>query len=396
MFWYVLFLCIQLCYAKHIPAYELYVKAELANATGYRRELLLALHAMPHATAAQRRPLKLADADVYPISFAIPEEFIVPAVPAKAQLLSKVVPGVPETYVFKPNGDYVHDRDLEHLYHADLSRSLFALTNKKSGWDCMRHLEILARGSLPYMHDIEQCPPRTMAAYPKDVLKLLLRFPGLPDLRPDSLKTLNSTQAFDTLPAAFDRMLYLVTVSALLHYTRTHLSTTSMAEYLFRTMGVPHASKVLFISDWNEWPRGDYMCDTLLHGCKRLLGVNCVDFHKRLIDYQSYFSEKDLVDKRRGWWGYGFSHAHLFDDVPHAIDRSNLEERLANREFDIVIFGMGHRAYPPPLFDKVCQCYPPSRVAMVHGNDYPISAKEVLNYKNCTSYIFSRELYLGS
>jgi hypothetical protein len=50
-----------------------------------------------------------------------------------------------------------------------MSRSLFAVTFKKSGWDCMRHLEIMAAGALPVFTDIADLPAGTMAAYPREV-----------------------------------------------------------------------------------------------------------------------------------------------------------------------------------------------------------------------------------
>lgn len=37
----------------------------------------------------------------------------------------------------------------EHRYYDDYSRSYFAVTRRKGGWDCMRHYEILAAGTHP-------------------------------------------------------------------------------------------------------------------------------------------------------------------------------------------------------------------------------------------------------
>ena len=41
---------------------------------------------------------------------------------------------------------------------------------KKSGWDCMRHYEILANGCVPVFLDINNCPELTMTSLPKDKL----------------------------------------------------------------------------------------------------------------------------------------------------------------------------------------------------------------------------------
>ena len=39
--------------------------------------------------------------------------------------------------------------------------SLFSLTYRKTGWDCLRHYEILASGSIPLFLDLEKCPEDT-------------------------------------------------------------------------------------------------------------------------------------------------------------------------------------------------------------------------------------------
>src|SRR5260370_18697256 len=48
--------------------------------------------------------------------------------------------------------------------------SKFARTRKKAGWDCVRHLEIMAASCLPVFQNIEQCPKYTMVHYPKNIL----------------------------------------------------------------------------------------------------------------------------------------------------------------------------------------------------------------------------------
>lgn len=95
-----------------------------------------------------------------PISFAIAESKLRRERAEKTQWLGTVIPFKPETYVFKEEG----------LYYDDYARSLFAITRKKSGWDCMRHYEILANRCVPYFVDIEQCPKNIMLTLNKELL----------------------------------------------------------------------------------------------------------------------------------------------------------------------------------------------------------------------------------
>ena len=50
------------------------------------------------------------------------------------------------------------------------SNSIFAITNKKLGWDCLRHYEILMNGCIPLFLNIEDCPKLTLTTLPKDRL----------------------------------------------------------------------------------------------------------------------------------------------------------------------------------------------------------------------------------
>ena len=77
---------------------------------------------------------------IYPLSFGIPSQNIIIQVPPKNKTFSRVHPGVKATYSHN-----------EALYKMEMRQSLFAITHKKSGWDCLRHNEILSSGLYPYL-----------------------------------------------------------------------------------------------------------------------------------------------------------------------------------------------------------------------------------------------------
>ena len=74
--------------------------------------------------------------------------------------MSSLIPGDTKTYIYNNETDYYNE----------YKQSFFAITKKKGGWDCMRHYEILANGTIPYFLNIEACPPNTMALLPKDLI----------------------------------------------------------------------------------------------------------------------------------------------------------------------------------------------------------------------------------
>lgn len=96
-----------------------------------------------------------------PISFSIPESQLINSLPEKSKLIATVIPGKKETYIFPKEKDY----------NLDYQKSYYGITHKKSGWDCMRHYEILANRCIPYFADIEDCPKNTLTHLPKDLLK---------------------------------------------------------------------------------------------------------------------------------------------------------------------------------------------------------------------------------
>lgn len=90
-----------------------------------------------------------------PISFAIPEEKITndPKI-YKTKFLSSIIPGQPYTY------------NKEKEYYNEYKTSMFGWTQRKTGWDCMRHYEIIANKCLPYFKDFYLCPKPTMTTWP--------------------------------------------------------------------------------------------------------------------------------------------------------------------------------------------------------------------------------------
>jgi hypothetical protein len=100
--------------------------------------------------------------EVIPISFAIPSCQMVPDTPyQKTKLVAD------STYYAI---GYKFSMGMEQEYNEEYKKSYFGLTKKKAGWDCYRHYEIIANGSLPVFYKLHECPPRTMLLWDKQLL----------------------------------------------------------------------------------------------------------------------------------------------------------------------------------------------------------------------------------
>lgn len=98
---------------------------------------------------------------LHPISFSIPKEKLCgDKEVCKTRDLAKAIPGDMSTFTYSS----------EEEYYKGYQESFFGITHKKGGWDCMRHLEIMANKCLPFFEGIDDCPPHTMAEYPKQIL----------------------------------------------------------------------------------------------------------------------------------------------------------------------------------------------------------------------------------
>ena len=103
-----------------------------------------------------KRELVVDSPRMFPISFAIPT-LKVNFNTKKERDSAYITPLNKTTYIYKNEIDY----------YADYNRSRFGVTVKKAGWDCLRHYEILGNGCIPIFYDVEQCPSRTLANFPK-------------------------------------------------------------------------------------------------------------------------------------------------------------------------------------------------------------------------------------
>lgn len=292
---------------------------------------------------------------VYPITFSIPECKIVDCIPNKTKFLSNLIPGNLSTYIY----------NTEEEYYNEYKSSLFATTTRKSGWDCMRHYEILACGAIPYFPNINNCPKNTMALLPKHLIKSAnILFEEYKN------KEINDT----------DNELLRSLIRSLLDYTRNNLTTVNLAKYILNKSGNSNASKILYLSG-NKIP--DYLRCLTLHGFKELLGSSCHDFP---IIPHIYKSEKINYSEL---YGKGITFTNLLSDELHDFKSDlTIQDDILNKKYDLIIYGSYHRGMP--YYDLVKTIYSPDKIILLCGEDE--HSCNYMDFVNKGHHVFVREL----
>lgn len=269
----------------------------------------------------------------YPLGFSISETKIVMDIPPKDKDFAFIIPGDVRTYI------YSNERD----YYEDYQRSYFAITQKKGGWDCLRHYEILANGCIPYFIDLERCPENTLYFLPKKLILEAMNLPGV------------SCGHIDH--AVFDKDRYYEILRELLDCTRTYLTTRRMARYLLDTVGYSGNGTILFLSG-STYP--DYIVASTLIGLRQVLAPSeVIDVPKVDYIYASYPHDVNAL------YGKGFTYTKIIDDIP--VDRNDIEERIKKNEFEFIIYPHIHRGCP--LHDLVKACYSPEKIIYIDGEE---------------------------
>jgi hypothetical protein len=167
-----------------------------------------------------KRELANSIPGVRPIQFAIPEERMGTVVRQKSKPQALVDPRDKRTYVHKD----------EASYYGDYAESMFGVTTKKGGWDCLRHYEIMANNCIPWFLDLDRCPPSTMAFLPKHELRIasnLLYSRGL---------AFFETQEGIDIWLTLQRRIELI--------TRRHCTTRALARYVLATVSAMNGALV--------------------------------------------------------------------------------------------------------------------------------------------------------
>ena len=145
--------------------------------------------------------------------------------------------------------------------------------------------------------------------------------------------------------------------------------------------------KILFIS---KGYLPDYQSDMILHGFISLFGDDVVDVN------QCWYMYKDLKNKH--WaeivpengkaYGRGFTTTGLFEN--RNLDRSQIDQRIYNKEFDLIVFGSVRRF--TQYLNLVLDCYPKEKIIFIDGQDQTDIDYNLVN----KGFYFKRELIIDN
>ena len=185
-----------------------------------------------------KRELVNNKSNLIPISFAVPKEKVLKDINEKPiNLLAPLIPGRLSTYIYED----------EKTYYNMYANSIFGITNKKLGWDTLRHYEILMNGCIPLFLNIKDCPKLTLTTLPKDrLLNIYNNFHRIlqfySPFKIYKKKFLSIKKIFSYIPNMFknksastflrDNSKVLEIKNELLNYTRQKLTTESLAKYV--------------------------------------------------------------------------------------------------------------------------------------------------------------------
>lgn len=280
--------------------------------------------------------------------------------PKKSIDFSSLIPGQRKTYQF----GFENELEYRRLY----SQAYFAITKKKSGWDCNRHYEILSSGTIPFFDNLNQTGNNTLSLLPKILLNQAQNLPGI------NRKHLNINHNL------FNLNEYYLLLHRLLYYSKHRLTTVKMAEYILNiiqySLNSTEKHSVLFISH----EKSDYMKDYMLHGFTNIFKQNLHVYQppKFMYKYSSslMWNEKE-TNKYYGQnlygFGYGYkltlqNYIHLYErDIQQLSNRFILQNNIQQKKYSLIIFGSIIRNNQ--LFQFTTQYYQQSRIILIDGED---------------------------
>ncbi|CAK8987570.1 unnamed protein product [Durusdinium trenchii] len=145
-----------------------------------------------------------------------------------------LVPGLEESYVF-PMTSY-GEMEYKRMYR----ESRFGVTKRRAGWETMRIYEILACGSVPYIHAANEIPDAALVYVNKTLLRQAQQLVANAGQPP---RDAFSTPTVDSL----DLTKYVALAAELLRHTQQHLTTEALAKYILTSYGKP-VSTALYVS----------------------------------------------------------------------------------------------------------------------------------------------------
>lgn len=126
--------------------------------------------------------------------------------------------------------------------------------------------------------------------------------------------------------------------------------------------------KILYITNYIDIAKAsggfisDYQNDLVFYGLRELFGDDVVDSTQIIPLYKEY---ENKIHPQHLWGG--MTTFWLIGE--NNIDRSNIEEKIKDRYYDLIIYGAIKRC--KQYYDLVSKHYPDNKIILIDGNDEP-------------------------
>jgi hypothetical protein len=341
----------------------------------------------PHPAHPRLHALHFAMPDGRGVGGRVPKtRVLAPLKPARSAAEKK------RMYIYTTNDTYYH------MYAC----SWFGWTQKKAGWDCQRHYEIMAAGCMPVFHRLETCP---LSLFPPALRALWLEnnalYARLKDIPLEKWTTHHLAEA-DALTQRNRRAL------------ETHLTCSSLFIQLLEAARWGHAARVGILS--TKVPC-DYMRDNLIIGAKHVLG------QRAACNQAVWWIFDDAKRPMHTLWGKGFTYGralpacrrssiledtaptrgaqkHTIPKIPKSPKASRTIHNAAwwsavrAQWFDVILVHWMNRRHFDRAWEELIKHYPPHRIILFCAEDAPPSRGTLKTLLSHGSHVFVRELML--
>eukprot|EP00667_Euglena_gracilis_P003246 EG_transcript_3261 len=264
------------------------------------------------------------------------------------------------------NGRKVYDTANEGKYLAQYARAQCVRTTRKAGWDCLRHLEIMATGAIPVYQrqGAEPIDELTMYHHPKECFDEFDRAAGAPQEQVDRLR------------------------EDLWKYFTRHLTCDAELQFVMRAVDYDPCRDVpaLYLDSYLAKDI-DYQSNSFFDGLRDLLGPNLDVWQEPHYLYNNWNGEQHTL------YGNGLGYALAIDSRLHSngVPDHVVLDRVRKGYYKLVIYGSITRSLP--FWNEVSAALPPDRIWAVDGEDVPPGNEMFFREgKHHRSTVFVREM----
>ena len=206
---------------------------------------------------------------IHPISFSIPslkwEKYReLRTQSKKSTYFSKLIPKITK-YSHFDEGEYIQD----------YSKSYFAITFRKGGWESLRHYEILMAGTLPYFLQVDEIPEGALCSFPIELLKKVHKLPGMPS-QEDVINNIRKTFMIKIDKEHFDKKKYFDLRKEFLIFVNQNMLSKHIVKSVLdisssnKLSPLPEKFDTILVSSHRRFGKQDYQRDLLCVGILEL------------------------------------------------------------------------------------------------------------------------------